>query len=192
MSLLGVGDALQHLILPTLDARCLAHLACTSKALRQLVYEAPASVWVAAARRCLPVAHPLGRRATRDSVQVALQRFADVNKNIRAGVGTCKLVTTNNVISFNAVGSHIALVEKNFTKIYEIDSGCCVADYEGLGVYHLHPTWAKGPVARATRVSETKGMLIVWLDGDTLAVYVGDLSQGCWGSVGSDFGRWHI
>lgn len=47
----GLAGVLQHVLLPLLEVKDFAALACVNKDLKQLVYGQPAWVWEAAARR---------------------------------------------------------------------------------------------------------------------------------------------
>ena len=69
ISFIDVASILQRVILPLLEARDLAALACTSRELKQLAYDQPASVWEAAARSVPCV------RSARSTSFVALNTF---------------------------------------------------------------------------------------------------------------------
>ncbi|KAK9792273.1 hypothetical protein WJX73_006458 [Symbiochloris irregularis] len=71
--LLEMSSVLQHVLLPLLGARDIAALAQVSRELRSLVYQAPVSVWEAAAREFLPRPHPLGHPSTRAGIQETLR-----------------------------------------------------------------------------------------------------------------------
>ena len=84
-------------------------------------------------RRALPRAHPLPQPATRHSIQGTLQAHSVVQRNIRAGRSQHDTLDHVGLASFNASGSHLAVVRHRYVKVFETDSLQCVASFEGLG-----------------------------------------------------------
>ncbi|KAK9785423.1 hypothetical protein WJX73_006465 [Symbiochloris irregularis] len=147
ISLTDIGGVLPHMILPLLAAKDLACLSCTTKELRGFVYDSPAPVWEAAARRLLPKSHPLGQALPRSRIQAALQTYSDSMRNIGSGTCTQERKAASEV-SFNATGSHLAILLEDCVKIYDAET------FERVTVYKKA---VKADTAMRTR-SRLKGL----------------------------------
>ncbi|KAK9809371.1 hypothetical protein WJX73_009171 [Symbiochloris irregularis] len=106
-------------LLPLLEAKDLLALACSSKALMQLVYAAPVPLWEAAARRTLPAAHPLPGPTTRQTVQRALQLYHSTECSIKSGAAMHGRIAINQ-LRFSSTGAYLAVVQQHYVSLYEI------------------------------------------------------------------------
>ncbi|KAK9808052.1 hypothetical protein WJX73_009977 [Symbiochloris irregularis] len=85
VSFLELTDVLEQVLLPLVDFRSLAVLACSCMELRKIVSDCPLEVWESAARRTLPRAHSLRQPVTRSSLQAAVHAYSKTMRNIRDG-----------------------------------------------------------------------------------------------------------
>ncbi|KAK9804100.1 hypothetical protein WJX73_007508 [Symbiochloris irregularis] len=153
-------------MLPLLGVKDLAHLSCTCRELKQLVYSSPDAVWENAARHLLPKRHPLEHPATRTVVQQTLQAFAAATRNVSKGIFQLRDMPAT-AACFSATGSHVAVVHEKQILFFATDCWECIATFEaGEDAEYQYAQWAP---------HGTIGLLTVQKENGSVLVRYGDL-----------------